>query len=92
MAIEKVLKRRDGSSLVVGIILAWFLLQPLSTMGMTWSYRLVGVDQGPLNWKLEFVQPWVAAIIHIIFLEILIQLYVFFRSNFMMAPSGKKSR
>lgn len=85
MVLIKVLKRRDASSVVVAILLAMILEQPLvsvtgrlaswiSDLHSNQGYGFGGFGGG---WKQEYLFPIVWALVQIIILEVLGWIYVF---------------
>ncbi len=89
MDIVKVLKRKDGASLVVGVVVAFVLINLLSNVTARLSSWLAGIDTGqfgvPGGWKAEYLHPVINAIVQLLVLEILIRLYVLVHD----AVSGK---
>lgn len=84
MAIIKVLKRRDASSVVVAVTIATILAQLLpSTVGNLASKILnlkdgtfLGYSAPGASWVVQYVYPFVLAILELILLEVLIWIYV----------------
>jgi len=87
MYVVKVLKRKDASSLVVGVTVAMFLLQFVGTMSMELSSRIALWQWGksaPGNqgfyggagWRSTYLQAVVALLVQLLVLEVLVRLYV----------------
>jgi hypothetical protein len=83
MVLVKILKRKDASSVLVAILLAMIITQPLNAMTIRLASKIstvsngVGGYGGPGGpWKNEYLFPLVWAILQIIILEILAWIYV----------------
>jgi hypothetical protein len=93
MVLVKILKRRDASSVVVAILLAMIITQPLSTMTIRLASKISTVNGlggygGPGGgWKSEYLFPLVWAVVQIIVLEILG--WIFVLSNMSFKKIGK---
>ncbi len=86
MYVVKVLKRKDASSLIVGVVVAMlvgqflsFSLQDLASKIALWKWSgSVGGYGGPGNgFQVMYIQPFVGMILGLIGLEILVRLYVY---------------
>jgi len=84
MILIKILKRKDASSLIVAILLALIITQPLSSVTLplvdkilfnhnTGSYSMGFNGNG---WKDEYLSPVVWALLQIVILELLGWVYV----------------
>jgi len=82
MVLIKVLKRKDASSVLVAIILAMIISQPLTTTTMRISSKISDLgNNGPYggggDWKTQYLFPIVWALVQIVVLEILGWIAVF---------------
>lgn len=89
MGIVRVLKRKDGASLVVGVVLALIVSQFLSSITTYLAGMWSGLDSGQYGtafpgtgWHGEYLYPAVWAALQIIALELLIWVYVWIRGAF----------
>ena len=93
MYVVKVLKRKDGASLVVGIVVAMFVLQFVTSVTQELSSRLAlwqwskGTEAGtgfyPVGgWRTTYLQPLVAMLVELVALEILVWVYVWLHQAF----------
>jgi H+/gluconate symporter-like permease len=79
MVLTKILKRRDGASVVVAIVLALIVSTMLTSMVNDLSQRLINNNRynAGTDWfKDNYITPVVAALLAILILEILCWLYV----------------
>lgn len=80
MVLVKILKRRDAASVVVAILLAMIISQPLSVATGSLASRIVDVHNNGYGfgagWKNEYLFPVVWAVLQLIILEILAWIYV----------------
>lgn len=87
MDIVKVLKRRDGSSIVVAIVVGLLV----SNAVQAWAYRpsawLSSETTEGGGWNAGLWRPLVTLVVSIIVLELAIRLYVWLNEN-----SGKTTR
>lgn len=87
MGIVKVLKRKDGASLVVGVAVAFIVVNFVSgvTIHLTQKISEIGSDTKftqPLgDWRVSYLTPIVAMILQLIVLELLIWVYVWLHSQ-----------
>ncbi len=76
----RVLKRKDGASLVAGVVLAIITAQFLQTVTGQLTQKLSGVGATlnvvGIGWRVAYLQPIVAYLLEIIALEILVWLYI----------------
>lgn len=83
MMLIKILKRKDASSVLVAVVLAMILSQPLTSIGGLWANKVVGLDDGPFSygptggWKNDYLFPVVWAVLQILLFEVLAWLYVY---------------
>lgn len=83
MVIVDILKRRDGASLVVGVVVAMVIGQFLQVVTSNLAAKLSGLsDQGGFSlgygndWKGLYLQPVVWVLLQLMVLELLSRLYV----------------
>jgi len=93
MGIIKVLKRKDGATLVVAIALGFIVGNFISTVGYPLASKLAYVGQtdqaqgsGP-GWRFDYLIPTLTLIAGIIILELLIWIYVWIHGA---VTGGKK--
>lgn len=101
MLIIKVLKRKDGSSVVVAVVLALLLLTLLSAWSMEATYKLTneaGMYGGPASfsggWKNTYLYPAISTAVQLVILELLLWVWVILKSIQMpkMSKPGSKSK
>ena len=90
MYVVKVLKRKDASSLVVGVVVAMIVLQFVSTMSLELANRIAlwqwsKTNSGPGfypggGWRATYLQAVVALLVQLVVLELLIWVYVWLHS------------
>lgn len=79
----KILKRKDGSSVVVAVVIAMIIGQLLPAMTGSWANTLSGAEDGQTftsaypgaNWQTHYLQPIVWAILQLLLLEVLVWFY-----------------
>ena len=77
----KVLKRKDGATIIVGVVVAMILWQLLSMVTLSLSGKLSGLDTGdvgygfPGGWKTQYLNPVVSAALQLLLLEVVLWLY-----------------
>lgn len=77
MVLVKILKRRDGSSIVVGVVLALIINQLLTAVTGVWANRIVSSpDYTNDNFNEVYLVPVLAALLAIVALEVLCWLYI----------------
>ena len=83
MVLIKILKRRDAASVIVAILVAMIVAQPLSMMTQRLASKISYVNNGPYGyagpgngWKNEYLFPLVWALVQLIVLEILAWIYI----------------
>lgn len=84
LATVKVLKRGDASSVIVAILLAFILSNPIANVTTRLANTLSGIDEGQAgafnvpgaDWKVTYLHPVVWALLQIIVLEVVIWAYV----------------
>lgn len=82
MVLLKILKRRDASSVVVAILVAMIVMQPLTSMTAQLASVISNIHNGGFGygpgggWKTEYLFPIVWAVLELIVLEILGWMYV----------------
>jgi hypothetical protein len=86
MGIVKVLKRRDASSVIVAIVVAMIATQLLPSLSSNLAGKIAGLHDGQYaayafpgaGWKGSYLFPIVNALLQLIILELIIQLYGIF--------------
>lgn len=81
--IARVLKRKDGASIVVAVVVAMIIGQPLPGLTSGLANTLSGATDGQTfsssfpsaNWQTRYLQPVIWALLQLILLELLIWLY-----------------
>jgi uncharacterized membrane protein len=83
MVLIKILKRRDAASIIVAILVAMIVSQPLSLTTSRLAGKISGVHNGfggyavpGGGWKSEYLFPIVWALVQLLVLEILVWIYV----------------
>ncbi len=84
MVLVKVLKRKDASSVMVAILIALIVWQPLMQETARLSAKISGLSGGQYNtysapgtgWKGEYLYPAVSVVVQLIVLELLGWIYV----------------
>jgi hypothetical protein len=79
MVIVRILKRKDGAALVVGVALGLILANLLTVLPQELAFRISGLDSqtgGSLGWKSTYLQPIIVFLLQVIFLEVLTWIYV----------------
>jgi hypothetical protein len=85
MYLVKVLKRGDAASLIVAILVALVVTQPLGEVTTRLAAKITNLNNGQYfgyaapgsGWKGEYLYPVVWAVLQLLLLELLIRLYVF---------------
>ena len=88
---ERVLQRKDASSLIVAIVLGFTTLQFIANITAPLSAKILGQDMGLQSaaFKDQYLAPLVALLLQVIAVEILVWLIVGIRS-FAYAKTTKK--
>ena len=84
MGIVKVLKRKDASSVLVAVVLAFIIIQLLPAVTGRLAVNITGVEEGQTfsgafpgaGWESVYLYPVVWAVLQVLALEILVWLYV----------------
>jgi hypothetical protein len=84
MVLVKILKRRDASSVVVAVLVAMILAQPISDVTTRLAAKISSLHNGQYvgyaypgsGWKGEYLYPVIWAVLQLILLEILAWIYV----------------
>jgi hypothetical protein len=82
MVLIKILKRRDGSSVIVAILIAMIIMQPLTSMTGQLASVISDAHNGGFGfgpgggWKNQYLFPIVWAVLQLVILEILGWVYV----------------
>lgn len=86
MGIVKVLKRKDGASLVVGVTLGFLTYVFVTAVTAQLTDKLVGTTTVGDSFKTAYLAPTVQFLLSLVALELLIWVYVAIRSG----VTGKK--
>lgn len=91
MAIVDVLKRKDGATVLVAILVAMVLNQPLSMIGGQLTSLLLGAEEGGTGgffyaapgagWEVAYAQPIIWALVQLLIIELMIRLYGLLKSS-----------
>jgi hypothetical protein len=84
MVLVSILKRKDGASLVVGVIIAMIVVQVLPGMTAELSGKLLGLEAGEYlaysfpngGWVATYVQPVLSALLQLLLLEAIARVYI----------------
>lgn len=93
MYVVKVLKRKDASSLVVGVVVAMLVVQFVAQVSLELASRISlwqWGKAGPSNtafyptagWRSTYLQPLVGLLVQLLVLEVLVRVYVWIHSQF----------
>ena len=85
MVLVKILKRKDASSVVVAVVLAFIVSQLATSLTAELAARLSGVGDSQLfgaggGWQVVYLQPVIWALLQILVLEVLAWIVVFVTS------------
>lgn len=93
-ATEKVLQRKDGSTLVVGIAMGLAFLQFITSITAPLSFKIMGQEMGQgypgTDFSAQYVTPLVALLLQLVAIELAVWLVVGIRA--FMAPTTSKKR
>ena len=93
-ATEKVLQRKDGSTLVVGVVMAFAFIQFVTTVTSPLAAKIMGQQtQGypEIPFKDQYVTPLVALLLQLIAIELFVWLIVGIRA-FATPKTTKKKK
>ena len=84
MTLVNILKRKDASSVMVAVVVAFIVSQPLLQVTSHLAGKISGLKDGQyfgysppnVGWKGEYLYPVVSVILQLILLEILAWLYI----------------
>lgn len=81
MVLVQVLKRKDASSIVVAVVVAWIVIGLLSAVTIELTSKISGLSGSQYatsggGWKVIYLAPVVSAALQLIALEILARLYI----------------
>lgn len=82
MYIVKILKRGDGASVVVAIVLAFIIANVLTVVTTDLAAYLSGIDASSTQWRANVVMPLIGSVLQLIVLEALLRVIVFVRPYF----------
>lgn len=93
-ATEKVLGRKDGASLVVGVVLALAVLQFLSMVTLPLASKIMSNNMPAPEGSFDqlYISPLVALILQVVALELLIWVVIGVRSFVYSAAPKKKKK
>lgn len=84
VAISRVLKRKDASSVLIAVVLAMILMQVLQSMTGNLASKLSGMEGETIgapvfgnDWKATYLFPLVHGVLQVLLLEVFI--WVFFK-------------
>lgn len=92
-AIEKVLQRKDGATLVVGVVVALSVLQTLATITQPLSSKILGEDNQQLagaSFANLYGTPLLWFVLQVLALELLVWLVISVRSFAYAKPTKRK--
>lgn len=91
MYIVKILKRKDGASVVVAVVLAFVLVYVLTAVTHDLATYLSGIEATatPDQWRENVVRPVMAALLQVIVLEAILRLVVHIRPYFVRKKHAK---
>lgn len=93
-ATDKVLQRKDGSTLVVGVVLALVFIQFVTSVTMPLAAKIMnnggGSGYAGASFKDQYVTPFVALVLQLIAIELIVWLVIGIRS--FTSPSTKKRK
>ena len=83
MVITDVLKRRDAASIVVAVVLALIIFQPLAGLVSELSATLSGTENvlPEADWRERYLEPVVSALLQVALLEVVVRLFVGLRGS-----------
>lgn len=77
MVLVKVLKRKDASSVVVAVAVGLIIFSFLSTVTGPLAAEISSINPQQVGeWRNQYLLPFVAAVLQLIFLEVLGWIYV----------------
>ncbi|MGZ6005063.1 MAG: hypothetical protein ACXWLH_02835 [Candidatus Saccharimonadales bacterium] len=80
MGIVKVLKRKDGAALVVGVTLGLFVFNLASGLTVQLTQKISNLGSNTVTttagWRGAYLQPIVSFLLELLVLEVVIRLYV----------------
>ncbi len=76
MDIVKVLKRKDGAALVVGIVVGLIVFNFVSAIMADLTNKVANTGAVSPDWQHAYLMPTVAAVLQLLAFEILIRIYV----------------
>lgn len=100
MVITSLLKRRDSSSVIVAIFVAYGLLQLISTLTSQPTaevMKIFGVENGSQfgyptgDWKVNYLTPIVTFVLQVLALELITRAYIYV-TNRNQKPATKRKK
>lgn len=88
MVLVTILKRKDGSSVIVAVVVAFILAQMLPGLTGSLANTLSGAEDGQTfsaaipgaTWQSQYLQPIVWAVLQLLLLEVIAWLVIFISS------------
>ncbi len=82
MVLVRILKRKDASSVIVAIVLAFIVAEVVSRMTVSLAGKLSGIgsDLPAFAWRGSFAFPILSLILQVIVLEILVRAAIIIRA------------
>lgn len=87
MSVVQILKRKDGSSVVVAVVLAIIVAQAVQAWAERPAQWLSGANTSGGGWRAGFWLPLLTLVVSLIVFEVLTRVYLALASS---QPSGKK--
>lgn len=83
MVLTDILKRKDAASVLIAVVLALIIFQPLPDLVAELSATLSGTDDvlPEADWRERYLQPVVSALLQIVLLEVVVRLFVALRGS-----------
>ena len=96
-ATEKVLQRKDGSTLIVGVVLALAFLQFIATVTGPLTAKIMGQDTtqayaAPATFNDQYTTPFVALLLQLVAVELVIWLIIGIRALVSPKTVSKKKK
>ncbi len=86
MVTVKVLERRDGASLVVGVVLGIFVATAVAAFSDRIGRVLSGLgNHSNSDWKANYLFPVVLFLVELVILEIGVRLFIYLREAYLRA-------
>lgn len=78
MVLIQILKRKDASSVLVAVVIAWILVSLLGAVTIQLTSKISGLTDSTsgAGWKVLYLTPVVSAGLQLIVLELLARIYI----------------